>query len=307
MNAPVCLSVDGLHVALRASRGRVATLIVRGVELAVAAGEIHALVGESGAGKSTVGRAVLGITPPGMDVVAGSIAFLGMEWLRMSPARRRVHLGRDIALIPQDPLSALNPGHTIGAQLAEVLRLHLHHGADQARSRSLELLESVQIRTPATVLRQYPHELSGGMRQRVLIAMAFACKPKLIVADEPTTALDVTVQREVLRLLRALQRDEGAAVLFITHNLGLVAKLCDRVSVIHSGRIVEHGDVRTVLEAPRSAYTRALFAATPRYDRPADALLPTDDAVTDALWRDAQAYDRAWWPAHPAAARGARG
>ncbi len=307
MNAPVCLSVDGLHVALRASRGRVATLIVRGVDLAVAAGEIHALVGESGAGKSTVGRAVLGITPPGMDVVAGSIAFLGMDWLRMSPAQRRVHLGRDIALIPQDPLTALNPGHTIGAQLAEVLRLHLHHAADQARSRSLELLESVQIRTPATVLRQYPHELSGGMRQRVLIAMAFACKPKLIVADEPTTALDVTVQREVLRLLRALQRDEGAAVLFITHNLGLVAKLCDRVSVIHSGRIVEHGDVRTVLEAPRSAYTRALFAATPRYDRPADALLPTDDAVTDALWRDAQAYDRTWWPAHPAAARGARG
>ena len=307
MSRSVCLSGEGLHVALRAARHRDATLIVRGVDLRIEAGEIHALVGESGAGKSMVGRAVLGVLPPAMEVVAGRIDFLGLDWLGLSPAQRRVHLGRDIALIPQDPLTALNPGHTIGAQLGDVLRLHLRHGTAQATARSIELLEAVQIRAPATVLRQYPHELSGGMRQRVLIAMAFACKPKLIVADEPTTALDVTVQREVLRLLRALQRDEGAAVLFITHNLGLVAKLCERVSVIHSGRIVEHGDVRTILEAPRTAYTRALFAATPRYDRPADELRPTDEAVTDALWREAQAYDRAWWPAHGSVVQAARG
>ena len=136
------------------------------------------------------------------------------------------------------------------------------------------------------------------MRQRVLIAIAFACRPKLIVADEPTTALDVTVQREILRLLRALQRDEGAAVLFITHNLGLVAKLCDRVSVIHSGRIVEHGTVRAIFEAPRSDYTRALFAATPRHDRPAAALRPIAPAVTDALLLQAQAYDAQWRSSH---------
>ena len=175
-----------------------------------------------------------------------------------------------------------------------MLRLHLQMSAEQAKQRALELLAAVQIRNPAVVMRQYPHELSGGMRQRVLIAIAFACKPKLIIADEPTTALDVTVQREVLRLLRALQRDEGAAVLFITHNLGLVAKLADRVSVIHSGRIVEHGDVRQIIETPRTAYTRALFAATPRYDRPADALQPSDERVTEALWAEARVLDAPW-------------
>ena len=294
---PPCLQIDGLHLALRGGHQRPARLILRGIELSIARGEVHALVGESGAGKSLLGRTVLGITPPAMQVLAGTVTFLGRDWLSLTPAQRRVHLGRDIALIPQDPLTALNPGHTIGAQVGEVLRLHLGHSAAHARARTLELLEAVQIRAPATVFRQYPHELSGGMRQRVLIAIAFACKPKLIIADEPTTALDVTVQREVLRLLRALQRDEGAAVLFITHNLGLVAKLCDAVSVIHSGRIVEHGDVRRIIEAPRTDYTRALFAATPRYDRPAGALLPIADAVTDALWADAQAYDQAWWAA----------
>jgi peptide/nickel transport system ATP-binding protein len=291
-----CLQIDGLHLALRAGRGRPARLILRGVDLRIDAGEVHALVGESGAGKSMVGRTVLGIAPPGMAVMAGQVRFQGLDWLAMSDAARRAHLGRDIALIPQDPLTALNPGHTIGAQLGDVLRLHLGHGAAQARARAVELLEAVQIRAPVTVVRQYPHELSGGMRQRVLIAMAFACKPKLIIADEPTTALDVTVQRQVLRLLRDLQRDEGAAVLFITHNLGLVAKLCDSVSVIHSGRIVEHGEVRSIIETPRTPYTRALFAATPRYDRPAETLHPIDVQVTDALWAEAEAYDDGWWP-----------
>ena len=296
-----CLRIDGLHLALRASRGHPARLVLRGVDLSVAAGEVHALVGESGAGKSMVGRAVLGFVPPAMEFVAGSVRFLGKDWSRLDQAERRVHLGRDVALIPQDPLTALNPGHTVGSQVADVLRLHLGHSRAQAHARTLELLDAVRIRAPATVARQYPHELSGGMRQRVLIAVAFACKPRLIVADEPTTALDVTVQREVLRLLRDLQRDEGAAVLFITHNLGLVAQLADRVSVIHAGRIVEHGSVREIVESPRTDYTRALFAATPRHDRPAEALRPIDEAVTDALNAGAAAYDEAWWRARAGA------
>ena len=283
-----CLDIDGLHLALRASRKSPARLILRGIDLHIASGEIHALVGESGAGKSMVARTVLGITPSSTEVLAGSVRFDGEDWLAKSESQRRVHLGNDISLIPQDPLTALNPGHTIGEQVSGVLRMHLGLDGAAANARVIELLDSVQIRHAASVVRQYPHELSGGMRQRVLIAMAFACKPKLIIADEPTTALDVTVQREVLRLLRNLQRNEGAAVLFITHNLGLVAKLCDTVSVIHSGRIVEHDNVRAIIESPRTPYTRSLFAATPRYDRPAETLKPVDDAVTDALWADAK-------------------
>ncbi len=305
-----CLQIDDLHLALRAARKRPARLILRGIDLRIGAGEVHALVGESGAGKSMVGRTVLGIAPPEMQVMSGSVRFQGIDWLGMKASARRQYLGRDITLIPQDPLTALNPGHTIGAQVGDVLRLHLKLDAAQAAARALELLDAVQIRSPATVLRQYPHELSGGMRQRVLIAIAFACKPKLIIADEPTTALDVTVQRQVLRLLRDLQRNEGAAVLFITHNLGLVAKLCDSVSVIHSGRIVEQGDVGAIIEAPRTAYTRSLFAATPRYDRPAESLRPIEPQVTDALWAEAKSYDLTWWPtraAAEAARRAARG
>mgnify|MGYP000709885596 CR=1 FL=1 len=289
-----CLNIDGLHLALRAGRKRPARLILRGIDLHIAAGEVHAL--------SMVGRTVLGITPPGLEVVAGTVRFQGLDWLGLTPAQRRVHLGRDIALIPQDPLTALNPGHTIGTQIKDVLKLHLSLDDKQAAARAVELLDAVHVRSPATVVRQYPHELSGGMRQRVLIAIAFSCKPKLIIADEPTTALDVTVQREVLRLLRDLQRDEDAAVLFITHNLGLVAKLCDSVSVIHSGRIVEHGDVRSIIETPRTPYTRSLFAATPRYDRPADTLKPIAEEVTDTLWASARSYDENWYATNKAEA-----
>ncbi|MDB5819194.1 MAG: peptide transporter ATP-binding protein, partial [Rhizobacter sp.] len=207
---------------------------------------------------------------------------------------RPSHLGSDIALIPQDPLTALNPAYTIGSQINDLLQLHLKLSTTQATERSIEMLDAVHIRDAQSVVKRYPHELSGGMRQRVLIAMAFACQPKLIIADEPTTALDVTVQRQVLRLLRELQQKEGVAVLFITHNLGIVAKLCDTVSVIHSGRIVEAGTAQEIIEAPRTAYTRALFAATPRYDRPAEALQPIAPAVVDALWAQSRAYDAEW-------------
>ncbi len=292
-----CLQIDNLHLATKPGRGAPEKLILRGVNLSIMPGEIHALVGESGAGKSMVSRTLLGITPAGVRVRDGRIDFLGMDWLGMSGERRRRHLGSDLALIPQDPLTALNPARTIGAQVGDVLRLHKAVPAEALPARVLALLESVQLRNVDTVVRQYPHELSGGMRQRVLIAMAFACKPRLIIADEPTTALDVTVQRDILRLLRALQRDEGAAVLFITHNLGIVAKLCDKVSVIHSGRIVEAGSARQIIEAPATPYTRSLFAATPRYDRPVAALRPIGTAILERLDGAARDYDTAWFAA----------
>ena len=293
------LAIERLHLSLKPDRRSTARLLLRGIDLSVREGEVHGLVGESGAGKSMVGRTVLGIAPPGTRVEEGSIRLLGLDWLALSEAQRREYLGRDVALIPQDPLTALNPAHRIARQIGDVLQLHLGLDRAAARQRALELLTAVQVRAPARVLEQYPHELSGGMRQRVLIAIAFACKPKLIIADEPTTALDVTVQREILRLLRALQQTEGAAVLFITHNLGIVSKLCDRVSVIHSGHIVESGSVRDICERPRHAYTRALFAATPRYDRPAEMLAPIDDQVTDALWAGTQAYEATYLAARP--------
>jgi peptide/nickel transport system ATP-binding protein len=171
-------------------------------------------------------------------------------------------------LIPQDPLSALNPSRRIAAQMTDVMRLRLRLSHAEANARALALLHEVQIREPESVLRRYPHELSGGMRQRVLIATAFACEPRLIVADEPTTALDVTVQKQILRLIRDLQRRHGTALLFITHDLGVVAKICNSVSVLNAGAIVEQAPVAAIFGAPQHPYTRALFAATPRYDRP---------------------------------------
>ena len=283
------LEIDGLHLDIAARDRRVAVL--RGVDLAVAAGEVHGLVGESGAGKTMVGRAVLGLAPESA-AVSGRIRFAGGDLLGLPERARRALLGRGMALIPQDPLAALNPVRRIGAQIADMLRLHLRLGRRAAAARVLELLRDVHIRAPERVVRQYPHELSGGMRQRVLIAIAFSCRPRLIVADEPTTALDVTVQRRILRLIRELNAGSDTAILFITHDLGVVAKICDRVSVIHAGRIVEAAPVGEIFAAPRHDYTRALLRATPRHDRPADALAPIPAALAARLADEAAAFDR---------------
>lgn len=260
--------------------------ILRDVSLTVKAGEVMAMVGESGAGKSTVAKAVLGILPPAIRITSGKILFEGTNLLALDlPALRRL-LGIRIALIPQDPLTALNPARRIGSQLTDGLRLRAGMSRADAMERALRLLDDVHIREPEQVLRRYPHELSGGMRQRVLIAQAFSLNPHVIIADEPTTALDVTVQKQVLRLIRRLQRDHGTALLFVTHDLGVVAQICDRMTVLYGGRVLEQGAVSDVLRHPSHPYTRALLAANPRYDRPDQRLEPVPEDLIAELRRE---------------------
>jgi peptide/nickel transport system ATP-binding protein len=266
--------------------------VLRGVSLSISPGQVVGLVGESGAGKTMVGRVVLGIQPRNARITAGQVIFAERDITLLSERDRARLLGRDIALVPQNPMTALNPVARIEPQITDVLRMHLGLDRTAARVRALELLQAVHLREPERLLRQYPHELSGGMRQRVLIAIAFACKPRLIIADEPTTALDVTVQRQILRLLKELQETSGTAVLFITHDLGVVSKICDDVNVLYGGRILESAPVAQLFQHPAHAYTRALMAATPRYDRPAETLLPIPAALTTELQREALAYDR---------------
>ncbi len=266
--------------------------VLRGLSLAVEEGRVHGLVGESGAGKTMLSRVVLGTLPQGARVVGGSVRLGGEDLLGMAEPRRRQLLGRHLALIPQNPMTALNPVLRVGAQVVDVLQMHLGLRAEAARARALELLESVHLREPDRVLRRYPHELSGGMRQRILIAVAFACEPRLILADEPTTALDVTVQRQILRLIQELQQRFRTGLLFISHDLGVVSKICDRVTILHGGTVLESGATEELYRSPRHAYTRALLAATPRHDRPAEALHPVSPAVIDALKARHQAWDR---------------
>ena len=290
MSATV-LDIADLHVAIGDRAGPVPLL--RGVGLTIAAGEVRGLVGESGAGKSMIARSIFGLLPGGARITRGRVLFEGRDLATMPDAGRRALLGAEIALIPQDPMTSLNPVKRIGDQIGTVLRLKMKLDRKAARARALDLLAEVAIRDPRRVLDLYPHELSGGMRQRILIAIAFSCAPRLVIADEPTTALDVTVQRQILRLIHDLQHRLGSAVLFVTHNFGLVAKLCQTVTVLYAGRVVEAGATEAVLADPRHAYTRALLAATPRLDRPADALAPLPRALIDELVAEAHAYDAA--------------
>jgi peptide/nickel transport system ATP-binding protein len=278
MSAPL-LEIMGLTA--HSLRERAA--ILSDVSLEISAGQVHGLVGESGAGKSTIAKVLLGLLPGGIRVTGGVAQFQGRDLLTLDEKARRAICGADITLIPQDPLSALNPGRRIGPQLTDGLRLRRGLDRKAANAKAMTLLDEVMIRDPERVVRLYPHELSGGMRQRVLIAAAFSLEPKLVVADEPTTALDVTVQKEVLRLIRALQSRHGTSVLFVTHDLGVVAKICDSVTLLFMGRVVEQGPTSEILSAPRRPYTRALLAAGPRYDRPDAGLEPVPESVLSAL------------------------
>jgi peptide/nickel transport system ATP-binding protein len=285
---PTRLSVENLSAISLRERNRP---ILRDISLAVGVAEVHGLVGESGAGKSTIAKAILGIVPSQVKLERGRIDFEGQDLLSLSPKALRAVLGRDIALIAQDPATALNPARRIDAQLIDGLHLRRGLSRREARLRARDMLEEVQIREPERVLSSYPHQLSGGMRQRVLIAAAFALEPKLVIADEPTTALDVSVQKQILRLIRALQERHGTSVLFVSHDLGVVAKICDRVTVLYMGKVMEQGATAQVLEAPRHPYTRALIAASPRYDKPDTGLEPIPPAVIAALRAEIAAFD----------------
>jgi peptide/nickel transport system permease protein len=254
------LRVEGLAVGYPQADGSV-TRVVDDVSLDVRRGEVHGLIGESGSGKTQTAWSILRLLPPGGQILAGSIQLDGEELTTAANSTMRAIRGERIAYIPQEPMSNLDPSFTIGSQLTEPMRLKLGLSRAEAKTKALDLLARVGIPDPERTFASYPHELSGGMAQRVLIAGAVSCNPSLIIADEPTTALDVTIQAEILDLLRELQKVFGMAVLIVTHNFGVVADLCDRVSVMQSGRIVETGPAREIFADPRHPYTRSLFAA----------------------------------------------
>ncbi len=285
----ICLDITNLSATLPNG-----VRVLRAVSLTVMPGEVRALVGESGAGKSMIGKAVLGVLPSSVRLVEGAISLEGTDLGALSAKARRALVGARTALIPQDPLTALNPSRRIQPQMTDRLVHILGWDAGRAEKRVRQLLDEVQIRDPARVLGAYPHELSGGMRQRVLIAAAFAAEPRLIVADEPTTALDVTVQKQILRLIADMQREHGTAILFVTHDLGVVAKISQKVSVLYAGKIVEEATTTALFADPKHVYTRALMAATPRYTDPYASLKPVDESVLAALASEIAATDAGW-------------
>jgi peptide/nickel transport system ATP-binding protein len=285
------LEIRDLSIALR---HHLPERLLRSVDLTVAPGEVRGLVGESGAGKTMIGKTIFDILPRAATVVGGSVRLGDSELLAMRGSSRRKHIARTSALIPQDPLTAFNPVRRIEGQMTDRLTAILGLGRQEARQRALALLAEVHINDPERVLASYPHQLSGGMRQRVLIAAAFAAEPKLIVADEPTTALDVTVQKQILRLIAEMQAKHGTALLFVTHDLGVVAKICQRVTVLFGGRVVEDTDAPTLFSAPRHPYSAALLAATPRYDRPEESLVPVPAAVLEATRKEIAEADANW-------------
>ncbi len=280
MSEPL-LEVSDLRTVFETDEGTVRA--VDGVSFAVAPGETLALVGESGSGKSVTALSILRLVPePPGRVVAGRVLFRGRDLLGLPPREMRRVRGREISMVFQEPMTSLNPVFTCGEQIVEVLVLHERLGRRAARARALELLRLVGIPAPEQRLDEYPHQLSGGMRQRVMIAMALACRPALLIADEPTTALDVTIQAQILELLGRLRAELGMALLLITHDLGVVAEVADRVAVMYAGQVVEQAPVEGVFHATRHPYTAGLLASLPRLGERAAALRPIPGQVPDA-------------------------
>jgi oligopeptide/dipeptide ABC transporter ATP-binding protein len=258
------LELRGLSTHYVSARGTRVTRAVDDVSLSLGQGQTLGIVGESGSGKTTLALSLLRLLPPAARFVSGEILFEGSDLLKKSEAEMRRIRGKRIAMILQDPMASLNPLFTVGDQVAEPIRIHDHASRGSAWKRATELLKAVRIAAPETRVREYPHQLSGGMRQRIVGAIAISCEPSILIADEPTTSLDLTIQAQYLKLLRDLQRSHNLALIFITHNLGIVAKMCDQVAVMYAGRMVESGPVKQIYNTPAHPYTRALLESIPR-------------------------------------------
>ncbi len=258
------LSLENLSTHYVSQQGTRVVRAVDEVTLSLDAGETLGIVGESGSGKSTLALTILRLLPTAARITSGRMMFEGENLLDKSDAEMREVRGKRIAMILQDPMASLNPLFTIGDQVGEPIRVHERASRASAWKRAIELLRSVRIASPDTRVTQFPHEMSGGMRQRIVGAVGISCEPKLLIADEPTTSLDLTIQAQYLKLLRDLQREHGLALIFITHNLGIVAKMCDQLAVMYAGRVVEHGPVSRIFNRPAHPYTKALLGSIPR-------------------------------------------
>ncbi|WP_405388497.1 ABC transporter ATP-binding protein [Streptomyces sp. NBC_01102] len=285
------LNVDQLSVTF-GGRGRKDSVAVDGVSFSVDQGQVVGLVGESGCGKSVTSLALMGLLPDKGVKVGGRVEFDGQDLLTISRRKLRDMRGSQLAMIFQDPLSSLNPVIPIGIQVTEILQRHRGLKGEAARKEAAHLLDRVGIPDPRRRLKEYPHQLSGGMRQRALIAMAVACAPRLLIADEPTTALDVTIQAQILELLKELVDQEGTALLMITHDLGVVAGICDQVNVLYAGRAVESADRRELFAAPTHPYAHGLLGSIPRLDAPrGEPLRPIRGSINDKIaWADGCAF-----------------
>jgi oligopeptide/dipeptide ABC transporter ATP-binding protein len=264
MSTRPLLELQNLSTHYVSAQGARVVRAVDEVSLRINAGETLGIVGESGSGKSTLALTILRILPPAAQIVSGKMLFEGEDLLLKSEEEMRRVRGKRIAMILQDPMASLNPLFTIGEQVAETLRVHEGVSRANAWERARELLKAVRIPSPETRVTQYPHEMSGGMRQRIVGAIGISCEPRLLIADEPTTSLDLTIQAQYLALLRDLQREHGLALIFITHNLGIVAKMCDQLAVMYAGRVVESGPVSQIFNNPTHPYTEALLSSIPR-------------------------------------------
>ena len=279
MTAPL-LDISDLRVRFRGADGRVVTA-VDGVDVSVAAGRVLGLVGESGCGKSVTSLSVMGLLPRDSAEIEGRILFGQEDLLTLGQDRQRDLNGDRIAMIFQEPMTSLNPAYTVGEQIVELIVRHRSVTRSEAEMQAIDMLRQVKIPTPEARFHDYPHRLSGGMRQRVMIAMALALQPTLLIADEPTTALDVTIQAQILELIRSLQAKQGTAVILITHDLGVVAELCDEIAVMYAGQIVEKGPVDLIFNAPQHPYTVGLLGSLPRLEHRQERLAAIEGQVPD--------------------------